>query len=337
MRGGGRARDRRQQDHQEARRGGGDRCDVEAGAREPERRLGVVADGRDAVDHREHRAHGLFLVDPERTGQREVRGGQVRCEPHRRPRAFDRRCLARAANQCTRRGVEVPGSHLERGASGALDARLEALGRKPPCAFDGRHLRAGARHVRRRRERCLEGRVRVVRRGQRCLFGARGPGEQDVHREDSQDPPAPPTPVLANPHGSPATCRSANRIGASAGRLEGLRPGAQERSIPEGSSRQPATARLCSRAFQSGELVANHKSAKKRARQDLKRRARNRHISSGVKSAVKALRQASPEESEAALRKAESVIRRASSKGVLSKKQASRRVSRLAKAANTPA
>ncbi|MGH0032007.1 MAG: 30S ribosomal protein S20 [Myxococcota bacterium] len=83
--------------------------------------------------------------------------------------------------------------------------------------------------------------------------------------------------------------------------------------------------------------MANHKSAKKRARQDLKRRARNRHVNSGVKSAVKDLRQASPEEAPAALRKAESVIRRAASKGVLSKKQASRRVSRLAKSVNAGA
>jgi small subunit ribosomal protein S20 len=77
--------------------------------------------------------------------------------------------------------------------------------------------------------------------------------------------------------------------------------------------------------------VANHKSAKKRARQTEKRRARNRHVNSGVKTAVKALHQAPPEEQAAALRRAESVIRRAASKGVISKKQASRRVSRLAK------
>lgn len=79
--------------------------------------------------------------------------------------------------------------------------------------------------------------------------------------------------------------------------------------------------------------MANHKSAKKRARQDEKRRARNRHVRSSVKSAVKALREAAPEERGAALRRAESVIRRAASKGVLSKKQASRRVSRLTKSA----
>ena len=46
---------------------------------------------------------------------------------------------------------------------------------------------------------------------------------------------------------------------------------------------------------------------------------------------VKALRQAPPEQRAEALRHAESVLRRAASKGVISKKQASRRVSRLAK------
>ncbi len=80
--------------------------------------------------------------------------------------------------------------------------------------------------------------------------------------------------------------------------------------------------------------MAQHKSAKKRARQNLKRRARNRHVTSGIKSAVKSLRTATVEEAPAALRHAEATIRRAASKGVLSKKQASRNVSRLAKRAN---
>ncbi len=80
--------------------------------------------------------------------------------------------------------------------------------------------------------------------------------------------------------------------------------------------------------------MAQHKSAKKRARQNLKRRARNRHIVSGVRSAVKSLRSATAEDAPAALRQAERTIRRAASKGVISKKQASRNVSRLAKRAN---
>ena len=84
--------------------------------------------------------------------------------------------------------------------------------------------------------------------------------------------------------------------------------------------------------------MAHHKSAKKRARQNPKRRARNRHIRSGVRSAVKAVRTAQGgEEASAALRTAERVIRRAASKGVISKAQASRNVSRLAKAVNASA
>lgn len=80
--------------------------------------------------------------------------------------------------------------------------------------------------------------------------------------------------------------------------------------------------------------MAQHKSAKKRARQNLKRKARNRHITSGIRSAVKSLRTAEAKDVPASLRQAEGTIRRAASKGVLSKKQASRNVSRLAKRAN---
>jgi small subunit ribosomal protein S20 len=81
--------------------------------------------------------------------------------------------------------------------------------------------------------------------------------------------------------------------------------------------------------------VAQHKSAKKRARQSLARRARNRGIRSRLKTAVKYARAAVAGTDTAvatdALRKAEREIRKAASKGVLSKKQASRRVARLAR------
>ena len=84
--------------------------------------------------------------------------------------------------------------------------------------------------------------------------------------------------------------------------------------------------------------VANHKSAKKRARQDLKRRARNRQVKSGVRTAIKTFRAAADggdaDASGVALRRAESTIRRAATKGVVSRKRASRQVSRLAKANN---
>ena len=81
--------------------------------------------------------------------------------------------------------------------------------------------------------------------------------------------------------------------------------------------------------------MAQHKSAKKRARQDEKRRARNRHVRSGLKSATKSVRTAisggDAASAREALRSAERVIRKAASKGVLTKKQASRRVSRLSR------
>lgn len=87
--------------------------------------------------------------------------------------------------------------------------------------------------------------------------------------------------------------------------------------------------------------MAQHKSAKKRARQNLVRRARNRQIRSRLKSAVKDARTALAGTDGAAARtavhQAEREIRKAASKGVLSKKQASRRVSRLARRAHASA
>ena len=81
--------------------------------------------------------------------------------------------------------------------------------------------------------------------------------------------------------------------------------------------------------------MAQHKSAKKRARQNLARRERNRTVRSRLKTAVKYARAAlagtDGEASSQAIRSAEREIRKAASKGVLTKKQASRRVSRLAK------
>lgn len=82
--------------------------------------------------------------------------------------------------------------------------------------------------------------------------------------------------------------------------------------------------------------MANHKSAKKRARQDVKRRARNRQVKSQVRGAIKTFHAMvagdDTEKTENALRAAESVLRRATTKGVIPRKQASRRISRLSKA-----
>ena len=76
-------------------------------------------------------------------------------------------------------------------------------------------------------------------------------------------------------------------------------------------------------------------SAVKRHKQSLKRRARNRHVRSTVKSAVKEVRAGIAENSGKAaelLRNAASAISRAGSKGVLHKKTASRKIARLSKA-----
>lgn len=82
--------------------------------------------------------------------------------------------------------------------------------------------------------------------------------------------------------------------------------------------------------------MANHPSAKKRARQTVARTERNRSIRSRVKNATRAFREAlaSGDKDAAAkmLAEATRVIRKSASKGVLHKVTASRRVSRLAQA-----
>ena len=83
--------------------------------------------------------------------------------------------------------------------------------------------------------------------------------------------------------------------------------------------------------------MATHESSRKRARQAEKRRVRNRHVRSSVKGVVKAVHvalAAGSQEAGELTRRAESVIRRAASKGVLSRKQASRRVARLTRRAH---
>ncbi len=82
--------------------------------------------------------------------------------------------------------------------------------------------------------------------------------------------------------------------------------------------------------------MANHKSAKKRARQSLKRQARNRSERSRTRSSVKAFRVAlesgDKEGATEKLREAERRLRKAATKGVIPAKRASRSVSRLAHA-----
>ena len=83
--------------------------------------------------------------------------------------------------------------------------------------------------------------------------------------------------------------------------------------------------------------MATHESAKKRARQSLVRRARNRDKRSRVRRAVRLARAAiesgDSDAATSAVRQAESLLRRASTKGVMHRKTVSRQVSRLAKAA----
>lgn len=85
--------------------------------------------------------------------------------------------------------------------------------------------------------------------------------------------------------------------------------------------------------------MANHKSALKRARQNEIRRMRNKSVKTRVKSIVKDVRLSVSENSkEAALKKlemAKSNIDRAAQKGVIHKKTASRKISRLSKLVNT--
>ena len=85
--------------------------------------------------------------------------------------------------------------------------------------------------------------------------------------------------------------------------------------------------------------MANHKSALKRARQNEIRRLRNKSVKTRVKSIVKDVRfSVSENAKEAALKKletAKSNIDRAAQKGVIHKKTAARKISRLSKLVNT--
>ncbi|MHB8876131.1 MAG: 30S ribosomal protein S20 [Myxococcaceae bacterium] len=81
--------------------------------------------------------------------------------------------------------------------------------------------------------------------------------------------------------------------------------------------------------------MANTRSAQKRNRQMIKRRARNTSVRTTVKSAVKKAREAisskDPVKAKEALLSATRTINKAASKGVLHAKNASRRIARLAK------
>jgi small subunit ribosomal protein S20 len=87
--------------------------------------------------------------------------------------------------------------------------------------------------------------------------------------------------------------------------------------------------------------VANTRSAEKANRQSQKHRVRNSHVLSTLRTSVRKFREAATgadagktkEELAAAIKQ----IAKAASKGVIHKAQASRRISRLTKAANSKA
>lgn len=82
-----------------------------------------------------------------------------------------------------------------------------------------------------------------------------------------------------------------------------------------------------------GSPLANHKSAAKRARQAVRRNARNTNVTSSVKTferkLIKALENKSAKEAAVALKEFTSKVMAAVSKGVIKKETASRKVSRL--------
>lgn len=82
-------------------------------------------------------------------------------------------------------------------------------------------------------------------------------------------------------------------------------------------------------------VLANHKDAIKRARQNTERRARNRHYRTMVRNRVKAVRDAvasgDVDAAQATLREAMSVLHRVAGKGVIHRNTAARSISRLNK------
>lgn len=84
--------------------------------------------------------------------------------------------------------------------------------------------------------------------------------------------------------------------------------------------------------------MANHASALKRARQNRVRRTRNRSYKTRAKTVVKEIRNliesSSADKATAALPNAVSILQKTASRGVIHKKTAARKVSRLARRVN---
>jgi small subunit ribosomal protein S20 len=84
--------------------------------------------------------------------------------------------------------------------------------------------------------------------------------------------------------------------------------------------------------------LANHKSAIKRARQSEIRRLRNRGYKTRVKNAIKGVRASvsenSPDQARENLIAAVSIIQKTASKGIIHRKTAARKISRLSRQVN---
>ena len=84
--------------------------------------------------------------------------------------------------------------------------------------------------------------------------------------------------------------------------------------------------------------MANHKSALKRVKQNEGRRLRNMSYKTRTKKAVKEVRTAvagkSEDQAKETLRKAVSIIQKTASTGVIHRKKAARKISRLARQVN---
>ncbi|MFP4158925.1 MAG: 30S ribosomal protein S20 [Desulfobacterales bacterium] len=83
--------------------------------------------------------------------------------------------------------------------------------------------------------------------------------------------------------------------------------------------------------------MANHKSALKRIKQNGKRRMRNKAVKTQVKNSVKTALSAVEKNGDVSgeLKNAQSIIDKAARKGVIHRKTAARRISRISRKANT--
>ncbi|MBS3809509.1 MAG: 30S ribosomal protein S20 [Desulfobacterales bacterium] len=85
--------------------------------------------------------------------------------------------------------------------------------------------------------------------------------------------------------------------------------------------------------------MANHKSALKRIKQNEKRRMRNRMVKTRAKTSAKKVLSAVDNNGDVSgeFKKAQSVIDKAAKKGILHRRTAARKISRLNRRANTSA